>query len=123
MTYKTKVTKIGELALDFLNDKMIIVFNDNAPAELAEISILHTIEGVKQDICVGDIVAISGKEYSVTAVGEEANKTFRQLGHCTFKFTGMSYAELPGHIELKGDGIPDVKISDSIEIKHKNKLE
>lgn len=123
MAYKARITKIGELALDFLSSNMIIIFNDNAPAELAEISILHTIEDVKQDICVGDIVAISGKEYSVTAVGEEANKTFRQMGHCTLKFTGMSYAELPGHIELKGDGIPDIKVNDNIEIKHKNKLE
>ncbi|NLK35670.1 MAG: PTS sorbitol transporter subunit IIA, partial [Gracilibacteraceae bacterium] len=36
MNYKASITGIGEMALDFLDDNMIIVFNDNAPAELAE---------------------------------------------------------------------------------------
>ena len=119
MTYKAEITAIGELARDFLNEKMIIIFDNNAPAELAEISFLHTIEEVKQDICAGDKIIISGREYIVTAVGDEANKTFKQLGHCTFKFTGQSYAELPGHVELKGEGIPDIRVGDSIEIRFK----
>jgi len=118
MGYKAEITEIGEMALDFLADKMIIIFNDNAPAELAEISVLHTIEEVEQDIHVGDRIRISDEEYIVTAVGEEANKTFRQLGHCTLKFSGKSEAELPGHVELKGSGIPDIKIGDAIEIEY-----
>lgn len=116
MKYSTTITKIGDMALDFLSADFIIIFNDNAPAELAEISVLHTIEAVEQDIKIGDTIIIGGKKYSVTAVGEEANKTFRTMGHCTLKFTGMPEAELPGHIELKGEGNPEIRIGDVIEI-------
>lgn len=123
MNYKSKITIIGEIALDFLKQDMLIIFNNNAPAELAEISVLHTIEEVKEDICVGDIITISSKEYEVTAVGNEANKTFRQLGHCTFKFSGSLKAALPGHIELKGEGIPEINIGDYIEINSTTRRE
>jgi PTS system glucitol/sorbitol-specific IIA component len=115
--YQSRITAIGDLVLDFIGDKILIVFNENAPADLGEISILHTIEEVTKDIEVGDKVIISNCEYTVMAVGEEANKTFKQMGHCTFKFTGQQEAELPGHIELLGDAMPDVKVGDLIIIQ------
>lgn len=116
MTYKSVITGIGEMALDFLNDNIIIIFNDNAPPELAEISVLHSIEPVHQDIKAGDILLIGGNEYRVTAVGEEANKTFRSMGHCTFKFTGKTEVELPGQIEVLGEILSDIRVGDTIEI-------
>lgn len=119
MDYKATITKTGEMALDFLSDKMVIVFNDNAPAELAEISVLHSIEPVQQDIKAGDILIISGREYKITAVGEEANKTFKAMGHCTFKFTGKPEVELPGQIEVEGEILPDIRVGDMLEIKYK----
>ncbi|AOT71134.1 PTS glucitol/sorbitol transporter subunit IIA [Geosporobacter ferrireducens] len=117
MKYQSTITGLGELALDFAADNLLILFNENAPAELAEISVLHTIEEVSGDIRVGDVIIFSKQEYRVTAVGEEANKTFRQMGHCTFKFTGKEDVELPGHIELQGNGMPKVKIGDLLIIK------
>lgn len=117
MNYKSKITRIGDMALEFLEGDFFIIFNNNAPEELAEISVLHTIEEVTEDIRAGNTVVISGKEYTVTAVGEEAIKTFRELGHCTFRFTGGSTVEQPGHVELKGNGKPDIKVGDYIEIK------
>lgn len=116
MDYKSQVTGIGPMALDFLSENMVIIFNDNAPKELAEISILHSVIQVEKDIKVGDVIIIGSKDYIVTAVGDEANKTFRSLGHCTFKFTAKDEAELPGHIELSGDGLPDIKVGDMLEI-------
>ncbi len=116
MDYKSRVTGIGPMALDFLSENMIIIFNDNAPKELAEISILHTAGEVDTDIKVGDVIIMGSKDYIVTAVGDEANKTFKSLGHCTFMFTGKNEAELPGHIELFGNGLPDFKIGDILEI-------
>jgi glucitol/sorbitol PTS system EIIA component len=116
MNYKAVITNIGEMALDFISDSMLIVFNDNAPGELAEISVLHSIEPVHQDIKAGDVLIISGNKYKITVVGEEANKTFRSMGHCTFKFTGGAEAELPGQIEVEGGGIPDIRVGDTLEI-------
>ena len=34
MGYKSTVTEIGPMVQDFIGEKMIIVFNDNAPAAL-----------------------------------------------------------------------------------------
>ena len=42
MDYKTTVTSFGELYGEFYEQGMIVVFNDNAPGELAELSALHT---------------------------------------------------------------------------------
>ncbi len=116
MSYKTTVTEIGPMVQDFIGEKMIIVFNDNAPDALREMAVLHSIEEVTDDIKVGDKIIISGKEYEVTAVGEEANETFRTMGHCTFSFHGSDTAKIPGHVELKGEGMPEFTVGCTIEI-------
>lgn len=116
MDYRTKVTAIGPLVGDFLEQNMVIVFNDNAPAALAEIAVLHTITDFDKDVNVGDVVIFGKNEYVVTAVGEEANHTLRTSGHCTFSFEGSDSAKIPGHIELAGEGIPEINVGDSFEI-------
>ena len=46
MKYDVTVTGLGDMALAFLDPAMemrfVILFNDDAPAELAELAILHT---------------------------------------------------------------------------------
>lgn len=116
MDYKTKIVGIGELAQDFLEEKILIVFNENAPAELAEISVRHTIAPLEQDVKVGDVVLFGENEYVVTAVGDEANSTLKSMGHCTLSFNGYDKPMLPGHIELSGECIPSPKIGDVFEI-------
>ena len=116
MDYKAVFTKIGSLAPDFLGENIVIVFNDNAPKDLAEISYLHSIVNIDRDVRVGDVVALGSKDYVVTAVGEEANATFKKMGHCTFKFTGENETELPGQIELGGAVLPDIQVGDLFEV-------
>lgn len=120
MNYTSKVTEIGEIALGFLREKMLIMFNENAPAELAEIAVLHSIEDMYRDIEAGDTVQLGENSYEVTAVGLEANHTLKSMGHCTFKFTGNDKTELPGEVELKGDALPNLKVGDSFNIIYKN---
>ena len=46
MKFYCEITSIGEESLLFLDDpnaNFIILFNNNAPAELAEFSVLHTL--------------------------------------------------------------------------------
>lgn len=43
--------------------------------------------------------------------------TLKELGHCTFKFTGKSEAEVPGQIELAGENHPVIEIGDYISFK------
>jgi PTS system glucitol/sorbitol-specific IIA component len=116
LKYKSIVTALGEMVSDFLEENFVIIFNDNAPSAMAEVSVLHTIEQINGFIEIGDQVKIGGDLFQVTAVGEEANKTFYELGHCTIKFTGNDQVQLPGEIELKGNGTPKIEIGDVIEI-------
>lgn len=104
MKYHAEITGWGSEAKAFLKElNYIILFNDNAPDELAEISILHSVSNLNSEIKTGDTFIIADKIFEVTAVGNEAQKTFMELGHATINFAGRDVPDLPGHIMLKGD--------------------
>ena len=104
MKYNSEITGWGSEAKAFLKElNYILLFNDNAPSELAEISILHSVADLNGDICVGDTFIIGNKAFEVTAVGDEAQHTFKELGHATINFAGRDVPDLPGHIMLKGE--------------------
>ncbi|MGI6109600.1 MAG: PTS glucitol/sorbitol transporter subunit IIA [Eubacteriaceae bacterium] len=116
MDYKSTVKGIGPLVPDLAREgNIVIVFDENAPAELAEMAILHTHCNLDQDVSVGDVILLGNGEFVVTAVGDEANHTLRKMGHCTFKFTGQDKVDLPGQMELAGD-LPEVKAGDPFQI-------
>lgn len=105
MKFQVTITGHGVEALEFLGDSensFFILFNENAPEELAEISVLHTISAVYKDPAPGDTFKIGDKEFKITAVGVEAPYTLRELGHCTINFSGGEDAALPGCIMLEG---------------------
>ena len=82
MKYQSKIVGLGPDALAFLDDEdmnFIIIFNEDAPPELAELSVLHTKAELKEDPAVGDTFRIGKKEYKVSAVGWEAPHTLSQL--------------------------------------------
>ena len=106
MKYCATITGWGEDALGFLADEdcnFMILFNEDAPAELAEIAVLHTKAELAADPAVGDTMMICDKVYDITAVGDEALHTLRQLGHCTLSFKGGSEPERPGCIMHEGE--------------------
>ena len=116
--YKVEVKKIGISAFELYEEcGCLIIFDEIAPEELAEIAILHEEGEIKRDILVGDIITLGKHDYKVTAVGSEALLTLKELGHCTFKFTGRDEAEVPGQIELYGDQRPNIEIGDHIVFK------
>ena len=52
MKFQVTIVGHGAEALEFLNDSdnsFFILFNENAPEELAEISVLHTISAVYKE--------------------------------------------------------------------------
>ncbi|MEA5002818.1 MAG: PTS glucitol/sorbitol transporter subunit IIA [Christensenella sp.] len=116
--FKTDVVDIGPLVQDLAEEGgFIIVFNDNAPAALAEMAVLHTKCELERDVAPGDQVILGNSAYRVTAVGAEANHTLASMGHCTLKFSGYADVELPGQMELDGGGIvPEIQVGDSFEI-------
>ena len=119
MEYKTTVTKLGDTYQDMFDEGLVIVFNDNAPPELADLSALHTPAKLPGKVKSGDEVVLGDKRFTVTAVGSEANHTLEKMGHCTFIFTGEDQAELDGNIILKGDGMPKLKPGSPFEIYFK----
>lgn len=106
MKYCSTITGWGPDALGFLKEEdcnFLILFNEDAPEELAEIAVLHTKAKLAADPAPGDTLVLCGQVYDVTAVGDEALHTLRELGHCTLSFKGGSKPERPGCIMLAGE--------------------
>lgn len=112
--YLTEVTEIGPEVPDFLGEGLMILFEDGAPPELAEISVLHKPTSRREEPPEpDDILAIGAHEFRITAIGEKAWKNVMELGHACFKFNGLDEAELPGEICVEESG--GVDLGDIIE--------
>ncbi|MBR4904533.1 MAG: PTS glucitol/sorbitol transporter subunit IIA [Selenomonadaceae bacterium] len=122
MKYHTIITGWGNAALNFLEDpeaNFIIIFNEDVPPDLADVSVLHTREQLLATPEAGDTVLIGEKVFDITAIGEEAKSTLKNLGHCTLCFKGGSVPERPGYIMLEGEEPllkSDIQIEVPIEI-------
>lgn len=66
-------------------------------------SVFHKKGGYIADPEVDDVISIGDKTFTVTAIGEEARYTLKELGHCTLCFKGDREPERPGCIMLEGD--------------------
>ncbi len=117
LKYKVEITNIGPMANDLLTAGDMIIFEQCEMEALAEVCYMHTKGELKEPVAVGDRVKIGGKTYVVAAVGDEAQHTLKTLGHCTLKFIDNPEVELPGQINLKGDGLPEPVIGDIISIE------
>lgn len=105
MKFEGTVLEWGEEALMFLEDQknpFVVLFGEEAPDILKEMSIIHDCKGTNGDPAPGDIFTFGDLTYKITAVGEEAKVTLRELGHATIKFTALDTPELPGCIHLDG---------------------
>ena len=121
MKYDVTVTGLGDMALAFLDPAMemrfVILFNNDAPAELAELAILHTKAELTEAPAPGDTMKIGEKTYKVTAVGDEAIHTLKELGHCTLAFTADTEPYRPGCINLDGEIITEADVANGAVIQ------
>ena len=121
MKYDVTITGLGDMALAFLDPAMemrfVILFNDNAPAELAELAILHTQAELTEAPAPGDTMKIGTKTYKITAVGDEAIQTLKELGHCTLAFTADTEPYRPGCINLDGEIVTEADLANGTEIQ------
>ena len=102
MLYRTQVTHIGEYAADALNDNMMILFNDNAPADVADYCFIHPAAELTGEIKAGGQFVLGASRYPITAVGDVVNQTRAELGHITIRFDGGKVAEYPGTVHVEG---------------------
>ncbi|MFC2637366.1 MAG: PTS glucitol/sorbitol transporter subunit IIA [Mitsuokella sp.] len=78
LKFFSEITGWGNDALFFLevpDANFIILFNESAPPELADISVLHTETKLLMPPEKDDILIIANKAFTITAVGEEAIHT------------------------------------------------
>ncbi len=107
--YRTEIKEIGAEVEAFLEEKYLILFEVGAPPELAEMAVLHDCSYMREEPPVaGDVLAIGGKEFPMTAVGEKAWKNIKDLGHAVFVFNGATEVEMPGQICLEEAGAEDL---------------
>lgn len=112
--FESKVTKIGDMVPDFIQASTIIIFNEDVPEELHDMAILHTKSAATETIKPGDQLVIAGESFQVTSVGEKANQTLLEIGHCTIKFDGRSEPELPGIIHVEQKDIPVIELDTTL---------
>lgn len=116
LVYKTRVVRLGNLAADFFREGMMVLFQEGAPRELEEISVIHRPEVLWDQVRPGDTLRIGSTCVKVTAVGEVANRNLANLGHAVIKFNGLIDPELPGDLCAERGDIPSVEPGTGIEI-------
>jgi len=114
--YNTTVTTIGGLVSAFYEEKLIIIFKDNAPDELADYCVLHAGNEVSDRVKRGDVLVIAGQEYRIVYVGDEVQANLENLGHITLRFDGNTEG-LGGSVYLEDKNLPVIKIGDTISIQ------
>ena len=105
--YDVTITKIGKLARTFLeNNSSVILLDEGTHPNLADMVLEHTPADLAEDIKVGDKLLMGNLEYSVEKVGDVANDTLREEGHCTVIFNAAG--SMPGQIIVKGPARPTI---------------
>lgn len=118
--FHSKVTKLGDLVSAFMDEKMLILFKDNAPEELADYCVLHSGNELTDTVREHDFFVIGNTEYQVVYVGTEVQKNLRDLGHITLRFNANEEGEsLEGSLYLEDKVIVPVNIGDSLSIVRK----
>ncbi len=117
LVYENKVKDIGDMVSAFQEEKIFILFGDNAPETLKEFCYTIDIKDTNKKIIVGQTLNIDGNKFKITAVGDVAEKNLTSLGHMTVVFDGSKEAILPGSIYIENADMPELKIGTSIKIE------
>lgn len=114
---KSVVKTIGSLALDFEEDKILILFGPKAPSELQDISIIH--EFIEIDpLSFEDqptYLIVDNRKYEIIQIGSQAMKNLQELGHISLYFTDPPEEILPGAVYLFPQVLPKIQVGTCIE--------
>ena len=77
----------------------------------------HTASELVADIEAGDKLKIGNTDFKVVKVGNIANSTVREEGHCTLVINADG--TMPGQIIVKGAMPPRLRIGDKIQFLKK----
>lgn len=105
--FETKVVAVGPEAVGMMEGaNMLILFGEDAPADLAEFCFTIDNKNLNGAIQVGGKVIIDQQEFQITAVGDVVEKNLRNLGHISIHFDGSKEGSLPGTLHVQADSLP-----------------
>jgi len=115
--YQTKVVKLGSFVESFKSEKMMILFNENAPEELVDYCVLHEGNQLHDLVKIGDIFQINQRKYKIVFVGNQVQKNLQDLGHITLRFNNNHEGEsLEGSLYLEDLPIGEIEPGDELTI-------
>lgn len=115
--FSTSVKDIGVSAKEFEAEKMMILFGEDAPEGLRDYCYNIQVNTLEKSMEVGDTLSFDSVSFNLTAVGSEANTTFKNLGHMTVKFDGKEAADLPGTVHVEDKEYPKIQIGTTITLE------
>lgn len=118
--FETRVNGYGENAAAFKEENMVVLFGNNAPADLADFCYIINVNPINGEIEVGDILSLDNTEYAITAVGNVVKMNLTNLGHITINFNGEIEAEVSGTLYVEKKEIVDLKKGSIVKIIKNN---
>ncbi len=96
---KSVVKEVGVLVPTFKEDKILILFGPQAPKELREMAVIHEFENLEEEpLKQGGTIQFGEESFTITALGDLANKNFKELGHVSIYFQEPMEEVLPGAV-------------------------
>jgi PTS system glucitol/sorbitol-specific IIA component len=115
--YQSTVTGVGELAGEFFNEGIVVLFGEDAPEELREVAVIHAPRITHGGLRPGDRIVLGDEILSITAVGPVANDNLVNIGHLVIKRNGADTHAQPGDVCCDVGLIPDLASGDEIRIE------
>jgi glucitol/sorbitol PTS system EIIA component len=113
---RSRVTSIGDSVEEFRAAQILVFFQEGAPEELAEFSVLHAADVNLATVAPGDTLRLGAETFRVLAVGDVANENLANLGHLVVKANGLTEAEMLGDVCIEAKPLPRLTVGDEIEI-------
>ncbi|HEU0101975.1 MAG TPA: PTS glucitol/sorbitol transporter subunit IIA [Mycobacteriales bacterium] len=114
--YATQVVAVGALAAQLVAGGVLVLFDEHAPEELHEISVLHRPSTALAGPAPGDRIVIGDVELPVLAVGDVVADNLLQLGHLDVKADGRSTPAMPGDVCVPEGPLPEMAVGQRIRV-------
>jgi glucitol/sorbitol PTS system EIIA component len=115
---KSIVKEIGLLVPTFKEDKILILFGPQAPKELREMAVIHEFKDLGEEpLKEGGTIQFGDESFTITALGNLANKNFKELGHISIYFQEPMDNVLPGAVFAAPHTFPTINEGTVIELK------
>ncbi|WP_251033673.1 PTS glucitol/sorbitol transporter subunit IIA [Bacillus sp. ISL-75] len=114
--YENTIKNIGPFANTFLEEKMFILFGNEAPQDLKDFCYNIDVVNANEEIKAGQVLYINNEKFDITSVGNVVHRNLTTLGHITLRFDGSTTPELPGTLYLENKEIPSIELGTELKI-------